>query len=263
MILKDKIIWVTGASSGIGEAVVKAYAAAGAKVVLSARNSTSLNQIKNKLLNPDKCLVVPLDLADSSSIAKAVTIIIDAFGTVDILINNGGISQRSLVNETPLEIDRRVMEVNFFGTIALTKAVLPYMEKQKSGHIATVSSVVGLFGFPLRSAYSSSKHALHGFFESLALEQYKNNIQVTIVCPGRVKTNISINAITKDGSKHGVMDHGQNDGITAESCANQIVKSIQKRKRLVLIGGKETFLARIKRISPWAYFKIALKVNPI
>lgn len=259
---KNKVVWITGASSGIGEALVKAFDRLGAKLVLSARNEGKLNELKGGLQNNENCIVIPLDLADSSSFDQLAKQVNDQFGSIDLLINNGGISQRSLIRETPLEIDRRVFEVNYFGTIALTKAVLPYFIQQKGGQVLVISSVVGLFGFPLRSAYSASKHALHGFFETLAIEERLNNIKVTVACPGRVRTNVSINAITKEGKEQGTMDHGINEGITPENCAKQLIKALRKEKRMVLIGGKETLLARIKRFSPWAYFKISSNVKP-
>ncbi|MGZ4035760.1 MAG: SDR family oxidoreductase, partial [Bacteroidia bacterium] len=202
-IYKNKIVWITGASSGIGEALAHAFAAEGAKLILSARRNDELVRVKNSLkLNDADVLILPLDLSDTSHVNELTKQVISKFGRIDILVNNGGMSQRSLAKDTSLENDRKLMEINFFGTVALTKSVLPFMLKQKSGHIIAMSSISGKFGFYLRSAYSASKHALHGFFESLRMEIYNDNIKVMIICPGRIKTNISINALTSDGSRH-------------------------------------------------------------
>ena len=171
-------------------------------------------------------------------------------------------SQRALIKETPLELDRKLMEINYFGNIALTKAVLPYMLAQKSGHIVTVSSIVGKFGFPLRAAYSASKHALHGFYETMRTELKADNIRVTIAIPGRVKTQISVHALLKDGTSNNKMDEGQATGISAEKCAADIIKAIKKNKKEVLIGGKELLLAHIHRFVPGLYYRIVDKVKP-
>ena len=166
---KDKVVWITGASSGIGEAVAKAFAAEGAKLVLSARRKEELLRVQQECrLGNDRALVLPLDLSDTTNIHTLTQQVIDRFGRIDVLVNNGGFSQRAYAQETPVDIDRKIMEVNFFGQVALTKSVLPFMLKQKSGHIVTISSITGKFGFYLRSAYSASKHALHGFFRVAA-----------------------------------------------------------------------------------------------
>jgi len=257
---KNKVVWITGASSGIGEALTAAFAKQGAKVVISARRTEELQRVKNTLqLADENVLILPLDLADTSKANELAQQVISRFGRIDILVNNGGISQRSLTKETPLEIDRRIMEVNFFGTIALTKSVLPYMLQQKSGHIIAMSSIAGKFGFYYRSAYSASKHALHGFFESLRMEIYNDNVNVLIVCPGKIKTNISINAVTGDGGKHNKMDESQEQGLSAEACATQILSAIEKKKEEVFIGGKELRAIWVKRIFPKLFSKIIRK----
>ena len=216
MTFKNKIVWITGASSGIGEALVKAFAAQGAKLILSSRRKEELERVKSdcKLTN-ENCLILPLDLSNTSEIDSLTKIVIEKFGRIDVLVNNGGISQRSLAIETPIEIDRKIMEVNFFGQVAITKSVLPFMLKQKAGQIIVISSVSGKFGFWLRTAYSSSKHALHGFFESLRLETEADGIKILIAVPGKIQSNISIHALRKDGTKHNVMDKSQEAGMPA------------------------------------------------
>ncbi len=257
---KNKVVWITGASSGIGEALSKAFALEGAKLVLSSRRTEELERVKKTLkLGDTDVFILPLDLANSSKTDELAKLVISRFGRIDILINNGGISQRSLTKDTSLEIDRRVMEVNFFGTVALTKSVLPYMLKQKSGHIITISSIVGKFGFYLRSAYSASKHALHGFFESLRMEVYKDNIKILLVCPGKIRTNISINAISGDGKTHNKMDESTDKGLSPEECAAQILNGIRSNKEELFIGGKDLRAVWLKRFFPSLFSKIIRK----
>lgn len=254
MYFDGKVAWVTGASSGIGKALSERLAAQGATLVLSARNVTELQVLQAKLRDPEKHFILPIDLENSAEFEEKASLIEQRFGRIDFLFNNGGLSQRSEVGETPLEVDRRIMEINYFGNIALAKAVLPYFQKQQSGHFVITSSIAGKFGFYLRSAYSASKHALHGFYESLALEEAKNNIHVTLVCPGKINTPISTNALTATGEKHGVMDHNQATGMSAEVCAAQMLRAVSQQKREVLIGNKETLAVTLRRFLPQQLF---------
>jgi short-subunit dehydrogenase len=257
--LSNKVVWITGASSGIGEEMARQAAASGASVILSARKVDALNTIKGSLINPEKHMVLELDLERSGNFQELAEKVVDSYGKIDILINNGGLSQRSKASETALDVDRRIMEINYFGNIALSKAVLPYMIKQKSGHFIVISSISGKFGFFLRSAYAASKHALHGFYESLLLEEENNGIKVTIVCPGKINTPISMNALTGEGSAHGVMDHNQETGMPAEECVRQLFVAAAKNKKEVLIGNKEILAVKIKRLFPALFWKIIRK----
>ena len=260
---KDKIVWVTGASSGIGEALVKKLAKNGAQVILSARREEELLRVKKACGQAgERCILVPLDLEDEKSIFDAIHKVKTLIGTVDILINNGGISQRSLTSETGIEVDRRLMEINYFGAVALTKAVLPGMIKKGSGNIVAVSSIAGKFGFPLRSAYSASKHALHGFYETLGLEVKEKGVHVTIACPGRVRTNISKHALTKDGLPSEKMDKGLADGISPDKCAKKMLRAVVNERSEVLIGGKELLMVYIHKFIPPLFRKLARKVSP-
>jgi len=258
--MKNKIIWITGATSGIGEELAIQLSAKGAKVILSARRIEELNRVK-EACNGD-VLVLPLDLLDSESFNAKVEVVVQHFGKIDVLINNGGISQRSLVAETPLQIDRKIMEVNYFGNVALAKAVLPVFKKQKNGHFVVISSLSGKFGFFLRSAYSASKFALVGFYESLRLEEEKNGVKVSLVFPGLIKTNISQNALSKDGKSHGELDNNQAKGISAAKCAQQIIKGIEREKLEVFAGAGELKAVTIKRLFPKLFHKIIRKQNP-
>ena len=259
---KGKIVWITGASSGIGEALAYEFAKEEANIVLSARRESELLRVqKNCLQYCKNCMVLPLDLTSSDKFPSLVKDVIDKFGQIDYLINNGGISQRSLVENTPIDIDRKVFEVNFFGTIALTKAVLRYMLDKKQGHISVVSSLVGKFGFPMRSAYSASKHALQGYFETLRAETSGRGIKTCIVIPGRIKTNVSFNAITASGKSHNKMDDGQAKAMSAEKAARKIIRAIKRGKREVLIGGSDRLLAYIRRFIPSLYYYIVTRVK--
>ena len=263
MIIKNKTVWIIGASSGIGKALSIDMAKLQANLVLSSRNTEDLEKVRAICLQHTKhCTVIPLDLEANTDYSPKAEEVIQKYKTIDYLILNGGISQRSLASETPLSIDRRLMEINYFGNISLTKTVLPYMIAQKSGHIVVLSSIVGKFGFPLRSAYSASKHALHGFYETLRAEQKSNNIKVTIVIPGRVQTNISYNAILKDGSQYRQFDDGQARGIRVESCSKQIIKAIRKNKKEVLIGGMELSMVWIRKFLPFLFYRLANKIEP-
>jgi dehydrogenase/reductase SDR family protein 7B len=256
---ENKIIWVTGASSGIGEEMCKQLANHNSILILSARTEETLIRIKSSLKNSDKHLVLPLDLEKTETFKPALNLILNKFGRLDMLFNNGGVSQRSEVYKTSLEVDRKIMEINYFGNIALSKIVLPHFQEQKSGHFVITSSIAGKFGFYLRSAYSAAKHALHGYYESLALENIKNNISITILCPGKINTPISTNALRGDGMKHNIMDHNQETGMPVDECVRQILHAVSKKKREVLVGNKEILTVYIKRFFPSLFWKIIQK----
>jgi len=257
----EKTILITGASSGIGEALAYQWSKEGHFLILLALYEYELRQVQNKCTYPDKCKIMPLDLSKPEEVEQAADSILKEFGYVDILVNNGGISQRSLVAETSLEIDRKIMEIDYFSGVILTKKLLPSMLANKNGHIVVTSSIVGLFGFPLRSAYSAAKHALHGFYESLWAETHSKGIDVTIVCPGRVQTKVSFHALTKDGTPHGKMDDAQANGFTPEQCAKRIIRAVKKKKKEVYIVEKELLMIYFKRYIPFLYYKLVSKIG--
>lgn len=230
-----KTAWITGASSGIGEALVYEFVKAGATVIISSNDPAGLERVKSTCKDSsERVICVPFDLSEASEIASIVDGQMNSLGRIDFLLNIGGISQRSRVDETPLWLDRKIFEINYFGTIALTKAILPYMIRQKSGHITATSSISGRFGFPLRSAYSASKQALHGFYETLFLENKNNNIRTSVIIPGRVRTNISFHALDSEGKEHGKLDEGLARGISPEKAAKVIIRGILRNKREIL-----------------------------
>ena len=244
------MVWITGASSGIGEALAVAWSGEGARVVLSARNAAELERVRRRCKEPSRHLVKPLDLTDGNAIAAAAADVLRELGQVDILVHSGGVSQRSLAVETDLATDRAIMELNYFGTIALTKAVLPSMLARGSGHIVPISSVIGYVGVPLRSAYAASKHALHGFFNTLRAETHRQGIRVTIVCPGYIRTNVSENALRGDGTRHGKLDDTHANAMLPEQAAPAILRGVAKEKNEVHVGGKEIFAIRLQRHLP-------------
>ena len=261
-VFSGKIAWITGASSGIGEALVYEFVKQGATVIISSNDSPGLERVKAACADRSSMVnCAPFDLFDTTGIESLVKDQISKTGRIDYLINIGGISQRARIDETPLWLDRKIFEINYFGTIALSKAVLPYMIKQKSGHIAATSSISGRFGFPLRSAYSASKQALHGFFETLYLENKQNNIRASVIIPGRVRTNISFHALDFQGKEHGKMDEGLANGITPEKAAKTIIRGIKRNRREILVGSSELTMLYIRRICPWLFFRIADKIK--
>jgi short-subunit dehydrogenase len=261
--LKDKVVWITGASSGIGEATAYKMAKEGAKLVLSARREGELQRVKNQCQLPEgDILVLPLDVEDFESFDKMKDIVLAKFGRIDLLFNNAGISQRGGVLESTLSVFQKIININLMGVVALTKAVLPQMIKQKSGHIVVTSSLSGKLGSPMRSGYCASKHALHGFFDALRAEVFKDNIKVTMVCPGYIQTDISINAIGVDGSQHGQMDNNQANGIPVDVCASKIVKAIKANKSEIYIGGKEVLGVYLKRFFPRILERIVINQAP-
>lgn len=190
-----KVVWITGASSGIGEALTYELVRRGARVIISARRKEELKRVQQQA-GASQVHVLPLDQEATDTFPAKVQTAIDAFGQIDIMIHNGGISQRSYVKDTLPAVQRKVMEIDYFSYIELTRLLLPHWQQRKTGHFVVVSSVMGKIGTPMRSAYAAAKHALHGFFDCLRTEVWKDNIQVTIITPGYIRTNVSLNAVT-------------------------------------------------------------------
>jgi short-subunit dehydrogenase len=258
----DKVVWITGASSGIGKTLALELSKQHAKIILSSRNEEKLQAVKEQCSYPENVKILPLDLADHTMINDKVAEAVRLFGSLDILINNGGISQRSLAIETQLSVDKKLFDINYFGTVALTKAVLPYFVEQKAGHIVTITSVVGKIGTPLRSSYAASKHALHGFFDSLRAEVFKDNIAITLVCPGFVRTDVSKNALTADGTPQNKMDKATNAGLSPEVFAKKMLKVVAAKKQEVVIGGaKEKLAVYVKHFFPALLSKMIRKAS--
>lgn len=250
MTFNNKVIWITGASSGIGKSLAIALSKESCKLILSARRTSELEKVKALCEQPESVYVLPLDLAETDTMSIMAKSAIAVFGKVDILVNNGGISQRSPIIETTIAVDRKLMEVDYFGTVALSKALLPHFIANQSGHYVVVSSLMGKFSSSYRSAYCGAKHALHGFFDALRLEHDKDNVKVTIICPGFVNTNVARNALTADGSIQGYQDNMTENGLDVDVFVKRMIKAIRKEKFEAYIGQFERFGVFVKRLSP-------------
>lgn len=251
MDLQKKVVWITGASSGIGEALAYEFNKKGTHLILSARRKEELERVKNNCTDAENSVkILQLDLSETETFKKKAEEAAGLFGGVDMLVNNGGISQRAYAVESSMETIRRLMEINFFGSIGLTKAVLPGMIEQQSGHVVVISSVMGKLGTRHRSAYAASKHALHGWFDCLRQEMYEHNIDVTLVCPGFVKTNITVNALTAEGGRYKKMEDAQKNAMTAEEFARKLLPKLARKKEEVYIGGYEILAVYMKRLFP-------------
>ena len=257
---KDKNILLTGASSGIGAAMSLRFAALGGRLFLVARSVDKLEEVKKE------CIALGayaetfcVDMASMESIDAFAQTVQDRSLLFDVIVLNAGISQRALTLETDFEVDRKIMETNFFGPVYLTKKLRSQILGTRPLSLAVTTSISGLFGFPLRSAYCASKHALFGFFESLELEN--PNVRVTFLIPGRINTPISKSAVLKDGSNYAKMDKGQANGMDVDKCARVAVKAIAKRKHRKLIGGIELTMVYIKKWCPWLYYKLAGRIS--
>lgn len=260
MNFSNQRVWITGASSGIGEALAYAFHQAGAKLILSARREDELKRVQNRCGQPAGAQILPVDVTQSAELPEKAKLALQMFGGIDILVNNAGVSQRSLVKDTDIDVYRKLMEVNFFGAVALTKSVLPSMVERNTGHIVVISSLVGKFGTPLRSGYAAAKHALHGFFESLRAETSRSGIKVTLVCPGFIRTDVSLNALRGDGSLHAKMDSGQAQGMSAEDCAAQTLKAVAAGREEVYIGNRDKYLVYLKRFFPGVFSRRMARV---
>ncbi|CAH0720831.1 unnamed protein product, partial [Brenthis ino] len=259
--LQKKVIVITGASSGIGEALAHVFYEYGSKVVLASRRRSELERVKEDLLSKkissptEEPVIAELDLSDLEQLEIFANHIYNTCGRIDILINNGGVSHRGSILHTKLDVDKKIMFTNYFGSVGLTKAVLPRMVERKSGHIVFVSSVQGLIAIPDRSAYAASKHALQAFGDSLRSEMRQHNINVSVVSPGYVKTAVSLNALTGSGENHGVMDKSTAAGFTPEYVAKKMLDMVvNKDNELVISQFLPKLAIFIRHSLPSVYF---------
>jgi short-subunit dehydrogenase len=260
---EKKVVWITGASSGIGEALTYAYAARGAKLILSSRNKTALEKIKQNCAQTNSEIhVLPLDLSKLRTLGKKAKKALRLFGKIDVMVHNAGVASRDLATKIDLDTDQKIMDTNYFGAVVLTKALLPSMLERQSGHFIVVSSVSGVYGVPKLSSYSASKHALHGFFESLRAEVARDKIQITMAIPGFVRTNITVNALNGDGSQHGKMMQVQARGMDPMRVAAAIIDRAAKNKEEILIGRLELLGVYCKRLFPVLFSKV-IRNHPI
>ncbi|NRD69519.1 SDR family NAD(P)-dependent oxidoreductase [Psychrobacter okhotskensis] len=255
--VKELTIWITGASSGIGEALAIAFAKRGARIILSGRDEAKLAAVKKSCKHSKKHIIMPFDISDAEQAKEAYDAAITQAGNIDWLINNAGVSQRALIMETSEEVERQIMEIDYFAQTRLTRLVLPDMIAQGGGKVVMISSVAGLLGTQYRGAYGAAKAALHMWANSLRAELHDQGIEVATIFPGFIQTNVSINALTGDGSAQGTMDEATNKGLTATAFAKQVVKALSNDKEYIIVGGKQEKLAtRVNRLSPPKLYKL-------
>ncbi|WP_296403453.1 SDR family NAD(P)-dependent oxidoreductase [Psychrobacter sp.] len=254
---KQLTIWITGASSGLGEALALECARSGAAVILSGRNTKKLEAVKDKCKQSNKHLIVPFNILDEVQTNNAYATVIQQAGRIDWLINNAGVSQRSLIMETTEEVERQLMEIDYFAQTRLTRLVLPDMIANGGGKVVMVSSVAGLLGTQYRGAYGAAKSAIHMWANSLRAELSDHNINVATVFPGFIQTNVSINALTADGSVQGTMDEATGNGLTAKAFAKQTIQALRSNEEYIIVAGqKEKIATLINRLSPTKLYKL-------
>ena len=262
MELKNKVVWITGASSGIGEGLCYVFAKEGCKLVISARRGSELQRVKAKTNLPDEAiLVLPIDLENNTNASNWVNKIVEKFGRIDVLINNGGISQKGTAMQTTTEVERKIMEINFFGNVALTKAVIPVMQKQQSGHLVVTTSILGKFGLPFHTTYAASKHALYGYYDSLRMELKPFHIKVLLVAPGFINTNAAINSLNADGSISNKDSPAQLNGMKTDVFAKKLISALKRNKQHVYIGNKELLAIPFKTLLPSLFYNIMDKMS--
>ena len=260
--LKGKVVWITGASSGIGKAIAQQCAALGAQVVLTARRHEELEKVRQLLNNPEQHISITADITDASQVRHAYDQVLQQKGRIDWLINNAGLSQRALIQDTTMQTERAIMEVDYFSQVFLTKTVLPTFLEQKSGRIIFISSVAGLLGTQYRASYSAAKAAIHMWANSLRAEVTAQGVQVSVVFPGFVKTNVSLNALNGEGKPQGHPDEAIENGLSAEDFAVQTVQALQNGEEYIVIGGKKEKLGvLVSRISPKVLYKMIRKTK--
>jgi dehydrogenase/reductase SDR family protein 7B len=256
-----KVVWITGASSGIGRSLAIACAAAGARLILSGRQSHALDKVAREC-QPAEVAVVPFDLADLAGIPERVAEALACFGGVDIMIHNAGLAMRDRVVNTSREVHERILHINYLGPALLTQALLPSMFERGGGHFVVVSSALGKFGGPLLAAYAAAKHALHGFFESLRAEEHDRGIVVTMVIPGFVKTDITAHALTGSGDSFGRVLPIYHNAMSADECARQMLPAIACGRQEVLIGGSDIWMVHLKRWLP-RLLALVIRSHPV
>jgi dehydrogenase/reductase SDR family member 7B len=264
MSFQNQVVWITGASSGIGEALVYAFLQKGAKVIISARRIAELERVKAQT-NSENVYILPMDLIENETFSQKTAEALAAFGQIDVLVHNGGISQRSWVRETDMSVHRRIMEVDYFSYVGLTRELLPHFTQRRSGHFVVISSVMGKLGTPMRSAYAAAKHALHGFFDCLRAEVWQDNIQVTVICPGFVQSQVTMNALDGHGQKFGKVSEENKGGYPADKTAEQILSAVQTGKSEAFVGkkwGREHLSIFMSRFFPTMLNRIVRKQVP-
>lgn len=260
--LADQVVWITGASSGLGEALAKAFAAQDAQVILTARRVEVLEQVRQTLKSPERHLVVAADVTNEADVRHAYATVLEQKGRIDYLINNAGLSQRALIQDTTMQTERAIMEMDYFSQVFFTKTVLPTFLSQKSGRIVFVSSVAGLLGTQYRATYSAAKAAIHLWANSLRAEVAEHGVQVSVVFPGFVKTNVSLNALNGEGKPQGHQDSAIENGLDADEFAQIVLAALLEGQEYIVVGGlKEKLGVLVSRLSPKLLYKMIRKTK--
>lgn len=257
--IDHKTVWVIGASSGIGEALTYELNQRNCKLIISSRRVDELERVKNNCEHPESVSILSLDLEDFDKAQITVNQALEAFGEIDILLNSGGISQRSLIKNTEFGVYKKLIDVNYLGSVAISNALLTHFIDRQKGHFVTITSLMGRFGSPYRSGYCAAKHALHGFFDVMRMEHEKDNIDVTLICPGFVRTNVAKNSLTADGTPQNEDDIKTLNGLEPKLVAKKTIKAIEQKKFEVAIGGKEVQGVYLKRFFPKLLHRLVLK----
>jgi dehydrogenase/reductase SDR family member 7B len=245
--VNGKTVWITGASSGLGEALARLFAARGARVLLSARRAERLAELARTL---PSAAVLPLDLAELDSLAARVGEAEALLGPIDVMVHNAGLGQRASVVESTFTMERQLMDVNFLAPVAMTKALLPGMLARGAGDFLVVSSVLGLMSVKHRAAYCASKHALHGYFNALRAELAGTGIGVLLACPGHIDSEFSRAALEGDGRPHGVDDAGTRSGMSPRECAARTIAAFERGKDEVYVTKWESAGVYLNRFAP-------------
>lgn len=248
--LMGKVVVITGASSGIGKALAYEFAKHNSKLAIGARNIEELDAIANDLVNRGiEVIPVKTDVTSETDCKNLIDKAVNRFGQIDILINNAGVSMRALFKDVDLKVIHHLMNVNFWGTVYCTKYALPYLLKSK-GSVVGVSSIAGFHGLPGRSGYSASKFAMHGFLETLRIENLKNGLHVMIAAPGFTATNVRFSALTADGTPQGMSPRDEKNMMLPEEVAKIIAKGVVKRRRNIIMGTEGKISVLAQRILP-------------
>jgi len=260
--MNKKVIWITGASSGIGAELARQYAREdNVALILSSRRKAQLENVKSSCDSKTPIALLPFDLKAFDKATNHVDQALSFYGKVDLLINNGGVSQRSKILGTDFTVFQTLVEVDYLGTVALSHALLPHFVAQQNGHFAVVTSVMGKFASPYRAGYCGAKHALHGFFDAMRMEHEKDGINVTLICPGFVQTNVTINALTETGAPLGTDDPGTKNGLNCTFFCQEMRQAIAQKKWEVYFGKKEKWGVYLKRLSNRWLHRIVMKSN--
>lgn len=257
--LERKVVWITGASGGIGEALALNAARRGARLVLTARREGELERVRQSCPRPSEVAVLPADLSRLDDPALLAAHAAETFGPVDVLVNNAGLSQRTALTETSMSSYRYLMEVDFFAPVALTQALVPGWIARGGGHAVVVSSVYGHIALARRTGYAAAKHALHGFFDSARIELAEHGVRFTLACPGFVNTDVSMNALGPDGRPYGKDDHDRNRGMSPAYCAERIWRAVERDREEVTIAGVERLAVYFKRFMPLPWYTAAMR----